>query len=189
MLLKKIPDLASFESLRCGFTSDMIYAFLAASAIAFAPPASLFQASPAVRFATPVMQLTRGGAPLLEEACTMGGGRPQGTFVRQSNGVVVPTTHASASAMTPMLDKVGMLQEACTMGGGRVQGTLVRQSNGVIVPEASAPATAPTAPTASTASTAEILPEACTMGGGRPSGTPALGSYKSGSAVTLAQRL
>jgi hypothetical protein len=123
----------------------MIYAFLAASAIAFAPPASLFQASPAVRFATPVMQLTRGGAPLLEEACTM--------------------------------------------GGGRVQGTLVRQSNGVIVPEASAPATAPTAPTASTASTAEILPEACTMGGGRPSGTPALGSYKSGSAVTLAQRL
>jgi len=188
--LKKIRDLASFESLRCGFTSDMIYAFLAASAIAFAPPASLFQASPAVRFATPVMQLTRGGAPLLEEACTMGGGRPQGTFVRQSNGVVVPTTHASASAMTPMLDKVGMLQEACTMGGGRVQGTLVRQSNGVVVPEAaSAPATAPTAPTASTASTAEILPEACTMGGGRPSGTPALGSYKSGSAVTLAQRL
>ena len=165
----------------------MIYAFLAASAIAFAPPASLYQASPAVRFATPVMQVTRGGAPLLEEACTMSGGRPQGTFVRQSNGVVVPTTHASASAMTPMLDKAGMLQEACTMGGGRVQGTLVRQSNGVIVPEASAEASAPA--TAPTASTAEILPEACTMGGGRPSGTPALGSYKSGSAVTLAQRL
>ena len=120
----------------------MIYAFLAASAIAFAPPASLFQAPPAVRFATPVMQLTRGGAPLLEEACTMGGGRVQGTLVRQSNGVIVPATT-----------------------------------------EASAPATAPTA------STAEILPEACTMGGGRPSGTPAIGSYKTGSAVSLAQRL
>ena len=164
----------------------MIYAILAASAVAFAPPASLYQASPVVRFATPLMQLTRGGAPLLEEACTMSGGRPQGTFVRQSNGVIVPTTQASASVMTPMLDKAGMLQEACTMGGGRVQGTLVRQSNGVIVPattEASAPATAPTA------STAEILPEACTMGGGRPSGTPAIGSYKTGSAVSLAQRL
>ncbi len=122
------------------------------------------------RVATPIMctSLTRDGRPLLEESCTMGGGRPQGTLVRQSNGVIVPTTDESPSSTATRTDPSAMLEEACTMGGGRPQGTLVRQSNGVIVPTTDAPTASVVA---TPASVSGVIEEACTMGGGRPQGT------------------
>merc|ERR1719201_1662620 len=86
-----------------------------------------------LRLGTPMMQIA--------ESCTMGGGRVQGTLVRQSNGFVVPTAgepSLPAQAPWPMSGNPDF-PESCTMGGGRPQGTTIRQSNGFVVPAAGEP--------------------------------------------------
>ena len=75
-----------------------------------------------------------------EEACTLGGGRPSGTFSRNANGFVVPTT-AHPSVVVPSEDVASSaeagpddgrpaLEESCTLGGGRVSGTPVGYRGG-----------------------------------------------------------
>merc|ERR1719231_1330890 len=70
----------------------------------------------------------------------MNGGRPTGTIVRQSNGVVVPTfDEPTLPAVTAKPnDAVGLRAEACTMGGGRPTGAVIIPG-GSAAPRSAAP--------------------------------------------------
>jgi len=62
-----------------------------------------------------------------------------GTFVRQANGVVVPTVEdgpSSPALLTFPSEKVGQLlpKDACSLDGGRVGGTFIRNANGMVLP-------------------------------------------------------
>ena len=70
----------------------------------------VFFASPGLRLAPPVM--TASG---LKEACTMGGGRPSGTMVRQMNGLVVPTASSGQAPVPTTADGLAVYEEACTV--------------------------------------------------------------------------
>ena len=62
-----------------------------------------------------------------------------GTFVRQANGVVVPTVEdgpSSPALLTFPSEKDSQLlrKDACSLGGGRVCGTFIRNANGMVLP-------------------------------------------------------
>merc|ERR1719454_2225828 len=123
---------------------------------------------PAGRTVAPVMRLGLTGIDVPQDYASEGwdclkGGNPSGTFVRQANGVVVPTllkdkpsatTNEPSAEMEPPPvptaetepsgpagierplwgSRPPKLEEACSLGGGRVTGTFVRNANGFIVP-------------------------------------------------------
>ena len=150
---------------------EMLWVLAAAPSLLLAPQ----MCAPALRTQRAVMSLS--GISDLSEACTLGGGRPTGTVIRLSGGMVVDDSSTPATGATSM-ENVEAPQVACTLSGGRPTGTVMRLMGGMIVDDSSTPATG-----APAKGNAEALKEACTLNGGRPSGTPPAGTIPGGSSA------
>ena len=105
-----------------------MWLLIASAALRLAPPASTLMASPTLWPAQLTMGTTSDGPMRYPDACTMNGGRPGGTVIRQSNGlIVVPATDDVSSPATGATesDRVTRYRDACTMNGGRPGGSVV----------------------------------------------------------------